>query len=196
MKLQITVDDQVTPSLHRLQAGLISPRDLNELMATAVAEEIRVHMLDMGDYRHATASRLGAKPTGHFQKIAAAVESHANDSEAYITVPSWSGLSRAFRDVTIEPTSGKKWLTIPATAAAYGRRAGDFSDLKFVPLGKDLAALMTRAKSDAKMTPVFWLKKRIFQKQDRSLLPSDELLGNVVEDAAIVWMRVMIDNGK
>lgn len=176
MQMDINVGDGVTPVLSRL-AGLADAEQIHSYIAPQVEELTRLYLNAIAPGRHSTAERLGADPTGHLGRAASAVESGHDDEAAYITIPRIYGLGRAFQDYVITPKNGKKWLTIPATASAYGKRAGEFSDLKFVPFTDDLAALMARSKSDGKYIVVFWLKKEVTIEQDRTLLPDDQAFG-------------------
>lgn len=189
---QISINDRVSPLLNRVRKEVNDSRRLNRILSGEVAAEVRNYLEDLSTFRHATANRLGARPTGHLGKAAKAVESGFSETEAFITVPAWTGLSRAFRDVEITPLNGKKWLTIPANKRSYGRSAGDFDNLKFIPLGNDLAMLAGEAQSTREVVPMYWLKRSVRQKQDRTLLPSEEELQDAVELAAGEWLKIII----
>ncbi|RYD38766.1 MAG: hypothetical protein EOP87_00940 [Verrucomicrobiaceae bacterium] len=91
-----------------------------------------------------------------------------------------SGLGRAFRDVTIRPGAGKKFLTIPACAETYGRRVGEFppDEFKFAILyaHRPFPVLLWRFSGGKHKRGdlAYWLRRSVVQKQDRTLLPSDE----------------------
>lgn len=184
--IKIAVSDEATPYLKELERRLGSREDLHRVMATEAKPIFQDHIID--NATHKWARELGGKPTGHREATARAITTESSSRQAVIMIPAASGMGRAFHDVTIVPGSGKKWITLPNTAAAYGRRASEFSDLQFVPLGDDLAALMARAKSNGQRIVVFWLKKKIEQKQDRNLLPSDEILTEKLELAVLEWL--------
>ena len=142
--------------------------------------------------RHRTAERLGATPGGHHQKAAAAVEAASDDGQAVIRIPRRTGLGRAFGDVVLRPGSGRTYLTIPAHAKTYGRSVRDFPEdsFRFVPLGR-FRALVWAAGPD-KGEVAYWLKREVTQKQDRTLLPSDEGYAGVARRAAIEYLTSLL----
>jgi len=80
-----------------------------------------------------------------------------------------------------------KYLTIPATAAAFGRRAREIAGLFLVKFKSGVKAL---AKRDGKGLKVFyWLKESVTLPQDRELLPSDEQLLNAAEKGARDYIK-------
>lgn len=156
--------------VQRLRTGLASRQQLHARLAVKGAEFT-------GDYlrglkRHKTATALGAAPTQHYARAARGIESASNESAAIIRIPRSSGLARAFGDMTIRPGSGKKFLTIPADKRTYGKRAGEFAPgvLAFTIVGGRFPALMFREG----WTVAYWLRRSVNQKQDRTLLPSDQ----------------------
>ena len=82
------------------------------------------------------------------------------------------GISRAYHDVTIRPIRARA-LTIPIHQSAYGKKAADFNDL-FKPKGKNILARNV----NGQLVAMFALAKSAFQKQDSSLMPTDENLAN------------------
>jgi hypothetical protein len=128
--------------------------------------------------RHATALRLGGVPTVELARAAHKVASYADATSARVQFGS-PLLARAFRDITIKPGAGKKYLTIPVSGAAYGLRMATFQrrygKLRF--LGKPGGAAMVAAlfeKGRKIGTAHYLLVKEVHQAQDRSLLPPDE----------------------
>ena len=82
------------------------------------------------------------------------------------------GISRAYHDVTIRPIRARA-LTIPIHQSAYGKKAADFNDL-FKPKGKNILARNV----NGNLVAMFALAKSAFQKQDSSLMPTDENLAS------------------
>jgi hypothetical protein len=157
--------------VQRLRGGLADRRNLHARMAVNAAEETRKHV--RSDPSHASAARLGAKPTQFRAKSAKTIESDSNAEAAIIRIPRSTGLARAFGDILIRPGSGKKLLTIPADKRTYGKRVGDFPEGTFA-----------FAFSVEKRTPLlvfadgsgvaYFMKPTVLQKQDRGLLPTDK----------------------
>lgn len=209
--LQIQVGGTAGQMLAKIDAGLIAREELHQDIATREESVVREYLQSLAQTRHKTADRLGAMPTGHLERAAESVSSDSDASGATVTVTS-PGITRAFRDITITPGAGKKYLTIPATAEAYGKRAGAFSDLRLQFFGKGLmglvkaeqSAIATRARSgfdtqrNSRRAPLldagrgdvyYWLKKSVKQKQDRTLLPSDATLQAAAEEGTLDWLR-------
>lgn len=92
----------------------------------------------------------------------------ASEASGYVDV-NVAGATRAYHDVTIRPVFAKS-LTIPIHAESYGKRASDFPGI-FKPKGKNVLA---KKESTGGLTFLFALAKKAFQKQDKTLLPTDE----------------------
>ena len=82
------------------------------------------------------------------------------------------GINRAYHDVTIRPIRARA-LTIPIHQSAYGKKAADFNDL-FKPKGKNILARNV----NGNLVAMFALAKSAFQKQDSSLMPTDDNLAS------------------
>jgi|SRR5581483_8260944 len=169
--------EEVDAQLGRFMAGLTNREPMNELVRDRARELTRNHLVAIAETRHATAERLGAQPTGHWAQAAEKTTSEADEEGATISIEQ-PGIGRAAHDVTIVPGGGKKYLTIPAIAAAYGKRAVTVPDLTVLIRWKDgerraVALIQAEGKPGAG-TVWYWLVKSVFQPQDRSLLPSDE----------------------
>jgi hypothetical protein len=174
-------------------AGLKDRRFLHQAMGDRVAALTSAHF-----YTRSTthANPFGA-PSSRFwakagDKVTAQSSLRADDQAAVLTIQH-PGVRRAFEDVAITPSAGKQWLTIPLIAAAYNRRAYRVKGL-FRPLKKGASAIGYRMKGNRRVpvfdaadrmhvlaqraggTLVHWyaLVRSVLQKQDRSILPSDE----------------------
>lgn len=84
-----------------------------------------------------------------------------------------AGASRAFHDVTIVPKNAN-WLTIPLNEESRGKTAAQIIGL-FRPKGKNVLSV----KKGGELVHMFALSKRAFQKQDPSLLPTEDQLGEM-----------------
>ena len=80
------------------------------------------------------------------------------------------GAGRAYHDVIIRPVRAKM-LTIPMHSDAFHHSARDFNDL-FKPKGKNILARNV----NGNLVAMFALAKSAFQKQDSSLMPTDDTL--------------------
>lgn len=210
MKVELTIGGNAQRMLQQLREEVINREEIHQDIATREENLVRDYLSSLAQTRHATADALGATPTGHLERAAESVTSRSDADGATVSITS-PGISRAFDDITITPGAGKKYLTIPATAEAYGKRAGAFNDLRLAFFKNGLLALVKTdqsrlsdrkssgygieskaAKADsAKQRPpvYFWLKKSVFQKQDRTLLPSDALLQTAAEEGVRDWLK-------
>jgi hypothetical protein len=146
--------------------------------------------------RHNSAARLGARPSGHHARAAASVEAQSNDDQALIAIPRRTGLGRAFGDVILTPGSGRKFLTIPAHQKTYGKSVRDFPEgtFKFAVIQSwRVFRAMIFASGSHKGEVGYWLKTSVTQKQDRTLLPSDEGYAGVAHKAAVEYLTSLID---
>ena len=112
---------------------------------------------------HRTATALKASPTNFYEAAAGSVQTDVSAQMAsLIFVNGAPFIARAFAASIIRPGDGGQWLTIPAIAEAYGKRAREFGDkLVFQPRGKNLGILTWRTvksygvlKSQARKGPV------------------------------------------
>lgn len=195
MRIELNFEGEFAADFRALARALGETRDLNRVIATVAAEVTQSYLLALNAGRHPTAERLGARPTQHYAKAARALEHGYDEKAAYLELPAWTGLGRAFGPVEITPKNGKEFLTIPAHRLAYGRSAREFDNLSFVSFGK-VAALVAEAESTAKPVIMYWLVRGVTIPEDRTVLPSDELYEAAIEDGASEWLEIVIsENG-
>jgi hypothetical protein len=180
ISLKIEIESaRVEALLQRFIGGLRERTPMNEQVGLRGAELTRNHLSAIAQTRHRTAQALGAAPTGFWAQGAEKTSSTADEEGATISI-NQPGIGRVAHDVTIAPGGGKKYLTIPAIADAYGKLARTFPDLTPMIRWKDgeRRAVALGKKSgtgkEATFTVFYWLVKNVFQPQDRTLLPSDE----------------------
>ena len=168
---QVTISYKPSPKLAAFVRALgpAGRRPLNEGAALELWAAVREHLRREAQWRHGSAQKLGAHPTGHLEKAAQSTAPHADEQSASVTVAS-PGISRAFHPLQIAPVRAQS-LTIPVHWLGYGQRASEVSAAYrlFRPKGKDY--LM----ADVEGTPtvIYLLRKQVTVPQDRSLLPSD-----------------------
>ena len=154
----------------------------HQVMAAGVERLTQAHLQAVPSVKN-TAANLGASPTGFLKKAAGTVQGKG-DSNGVLLSMQRAGLSRAFHDYDLVPRSGQL-LTIPVDAEAYGRRAREFSGLKWrrfteadVAAGKsDKAGLVLgrpAPEPGGLFHALFRGARKVHQDQDRTLLPSDE----------------------
>ena len=214
MNVELVIGGNAQAMLSRIEAGMINRVELHQDIATREENLVRDYLTSLAQTRHATADALGATPTGHLERAAESVTSSSDGDGATVSVSS-PGITRAFKEITIVPTNGKKFLTIPAHPDAYGKRAGAFNDLRVAFFKDGVMALVkadqsrladrkasgygieskaakgVKAPLKAAQRPAiyFWLVKSVIQRQDRTLLPSDELLQSAAEEGVRDWLK-------
>jgi len=183
--------------------GPQSRQRLNYAMITEV-QHLTVEHLRAYSAGDSTAARLGAAPSNYWaqgaEKVAAPSSIGADTDHGTLTI-NHPGIGRAFHDLTIRAVKAQA-LTIPLVAAAYNRRAPEIRGLTivrahgkaylFLPdagsaenykkrhytgrTGKDGRDEYTEYHEPGARSGIFMylLVRSVTQRQDRSLLPSDE----------------------
>lgn len=168
--------------------GVLRPESRAELYSVAgraVMNQVQRHIRSYMRSKHTTAHMLGARPTGHFEKGTAAITTTADSTGAEVRIPI-PGLSRAWGDVTIRPGPGKRALTLPRAALAYGRTVAEVRALGwkvFRPKGTNWL-MGTQGDDKATLTLLYTLVGGVVQRRDPSLLPTQG------EIAATGWQAV------
>lgn len=159
---------------------------LFSVAANAVAILVRSHLSRLGSWKHESANRLHAQPTGFLQKAARGTVFTSSENSGEVIIP--APLGRAFHDVEIRPKTAAS-LTIPASTEAYGKRASVLAALGwkiFRPKGERFLMGSINGE-DPKI--LYWLKESVRQRQDRELLPSDEDIHRVAAGAMMAEIR-------
>ena len=171
---------------------------LNAVGAKALEVKVRGHVARISASRHGSAGRLGATPTGHYRKGMRGIAGHATAQGGEVVVPI-AGISRAYHDITLTtPTKeGKKYLTIPKHAAAYGHTVPELKSRgwKIFRPGKKRCLLGYRNKGD-KPVMLFALAEAVRQRQDPSLLPSREQCASIVSQAMTADINRRLANAR
>ena len=185
MTLEITIPSGLSKWLDLVKAD--ERRNIFSAAANAVRILVRDHLSAQSARRHFTAANLGAMPTGILEKAAAKTTFHADQDHGEVVIPT-PAVARAFGDVTIAAQRAGS-LTLPISRFAYAHRVGELEAIGwsvFRPKGHDI--LMGNLK-DEDPVPLYILKKRVTQRQDRSLLPSDADIGTAAARAMITEIR-------
>jgi hypothetical protein len=179
MILSINLNDQASPQVAAFASRLRSRRPLHQAIGTRVKALTRDYVIREAGLRHDTAEQLGARPSNFVSAAAESVErgTPLADNEGVSIALPHPYFARAFGDVTIAPKSGL-YLTIPMIAQAYNQRAYRVQGLFFLKskkTGKAFLAESIRAPGvKAKLKLWYSLVPSVFQRQDRSRLPTDE----------------------
>jgi len=176
----LEVQDKLGPVLSRIAAGLEGSDRVR--VSTAMGAEVRSlivrHLTALGASRHTTANRLGAAPTGFIAQFAENFDQTSTvavDEDGVSLTMRHPVISRALHDITIVPTGGRQFLTIPLNALAYGRRVGEFEKFRLVKQGGARTGGAPEKPHDNSL-PAWLLVRSVTQKQDPTLLPTfDEI---------------------
>ena len=165
-----------------------SRAEVNSVAGRAVMNHVQRHIRSYMRTKHTSAHMLGARPTGHYEKGAAAITMTADQSGAEVRIPI-PGLKRAWEDVVIRPGPGKRALTLPRAAVAYGRTVAEVRALGwtvFRPKGTNW--LMGSHEGDKSATLLYTLVGGVVQRRDPSLLPSQ---GEIAETGwNAIWKHI------
>lgn len=195
----ITIDvrgiAEATGQLQSIRNGIANRRPLHATLAVE-AQKFTADYVSRSN-RHASAQRLGATPSGFRERAAKRIESASDSTAAIVRIPRNTGLGRAFGDVTLRPGSGRTYLTIPACAETYGKSMRDFphGTFAYAFLLKSRSPVMLWAEAGGrhdKGDVAYWLRRQIFQPQDRTLLPSDAGYTTLASEAAKTYIASLI----
>lgn len=176
MNLRINIQEGLTPRVAMLMRALTGARRIEMMRAAGaeVQELTRQHIGALKRKGGSLASQKGAPASGFYKTAAQEVSGpealSASSDEAVLTITS-RGVARAFRDVEVRPQTAQA-LAIPIHAAAFGHRARELWDRLglFIPKGgRSICGMIGGV-----VTPLYVLARRVVQRQDRALLPSDE----------------------
>lgn len=190
----ITVDisDLAGPAVGRMRQAMDQSR-IAAPIGAAVKKLFQMHLLGN------PSNRQGWPSTG-FWAGAARSTSYAVVRDGALVSVAKQGVRQRYVGGEIHPVKAS-YLTLPARAEAYGKRAGEFDNLvvawrreggKSVPWAlveapsQSVAFGRRRKDNSRKVTEgsevggavYFWLVKSVTQKGDRSVLPSDEEITN------------------
>lgn len=200
--VEVTGDALATVQRARL---ILSPARINPVIGRAATNTFIAHL------RGVDASRpnaLGGRRTHYFNGAARSTSFALKGDDQVIVSINQVGIRQRYFGGRITPKTAK-FLTIPATPEAYGKRAREFADLKFaiVPgkgpalvlfsarktetiktkqLGRfkneDKTTVSTRV-TGGDMKVMFWLRKSVTQKPDPTIIPYPEVVGAAVAKA-------------
>ena len=164
---------------------------------------VKRHVARLSSTRHACATRLGARPTGHWD--ASLVELTGAAGGAATVRVAIRGAARAWRDMVLRPRESQ-YLAIPVHALAYGVRPKELRERMdtFIPKKADRPAgtsavifgRIHTAKGRGKnrrtveeVVPLYILKKTVRQSRDPSLMPTDDELKAAAARAVAADLR-------
>lgn len=200
--VEISANLLAAPMEVQKRALALQGQKLNTQIARGVQQVFMAHFFELDRTR---ANDLGGKRTHFYGDAAKATSSQGTETEAIVTVAQ-QGIRQRLEGGTIRAKPGG-WLTIPARAEAYGRRAREFHDLHFIKLKNGNAMLVageltgatgrmdkkgnlqTRAGSEEGVV-MYWLVPEVYQAPDASVLPKAiDIEAVVVKTVDAAWGR-------
>lgn len=205
---EIEVDDQATPMLLALQYG-VSEAQLKPKIGAAVKLLVQKNFLKLPE------NKMGFPSTGFWADAARSTNYQAVAEGALVSVNK-QGVRQRLLGGEITPVKGK-YLTIPAIAEAYGKRAGEFSNLRIqFGRGRQPVALVERSqepggpsrtgtsqkgrnkgsrKVSAPPQPgrvYYWLVKSVSQRGNPDVMPTgEEIEATAIEAVAAAANRAV-----
>lgn len=194
------------PAVVRAIGRAVRPESIKPVIGGAVAKKFRTHLLAVN---RAKPNALGGTRTNFYASAARSTHLDVVADGVMISVNS-VGIRQRIIGGTIRPKT-KKYLTLPAVAEAHGKRASEFDDLVVVfgargqPIAlahalfrrteRQIGSVAIRHRIGTTRTGnrhggiVFWLRKRIDQQGDPSVVPS----GFEIAAAAISAVNAHVD---
>lgn len=186
--INIKVQDGGTPYL-RAVARAADPKTLKPIVGRSATNTIREHLFGMNQSRP---NQLGGPRTQFYAQAARSTQFTDVDGGVVISI-NQVGIAQRYYGGVIRPKNAK-YLTIPASPLAHGKRAREFAGLVVLysiftkqPYALAIGAVAyqdgKRVKNLSKRAGeiVFWLKKSVNQEPDPTVLPYDELIYARVE---------------
>lgn len=196
--MNLQIDVSTNKVISKMMGALSNEgrKDLNGAGAEALAHFVQTHIRRYVFQKHLTAHRLGAAPTGHYEKGANDIHTEVTPDAASVVIPI-PGIRRAFGDVHITAQRAGA-LTIPMDALAYGRRVSEVKALGwkiFRVKTKNKATLLMG--TDGEVTkPLYILKKAVTQRRDPSLLPTEDEMRRTVGKAMLARIKQIVEKAK
>ncbi len=182
LQLTINVSGLSSAQMAAAAAAMGDGAKLNDRVAVDAEKFVKKRGRITAATEHKTAESLGARPTGHLLNAYEAIQHVSDATSATLLVPRASRLRAAFGKYVCTPKPPRKFLTIPTAAAAYGHRAREFSDLKFIrsKLGR---LFLVRKDAQGNIEPMYLLVQRAEIPEDPALIPFEDLFANARDSA-------------
>ena len=206
--IKIDVKDMAGPAVNRVRAFLASD-SARKLSGFEGQRTVREHLQGLDETR---ANKLGGRRTNYYGSARRATEYRLEGEDVIVSIAQVgmrlhyyggtveAGVNSSF--ITGQPT---KYITIPATAEAYGHTASDFENLvlvwgknrKPVALAVGVEAQNTRRgptlTKSTHLVPgkiMYWLKESVTLPADPTVLPTEQVIGqNVVNRLSKAILR-------
>lgn len=198
----IGVEGDARPQFARVIDNLRRP-DLRKVMGRAIATKLRTHFSERDKTKP---NKFGGKRTHFWGQVRRSIQQPELIGGDGIKIAiNHVGAAQRFFGGDIEPVN-RDWLTIPARAEAYGKRAREFDDLHFVFFRTGLAALVqneqTKLGGGKKKKNetlgggiLFWLVKHVHQDPDPTVLPREDELRDAAFESGDKYLTALAQRG-
>lgn len=200
----LRVEGAAAAPVRKFFGGLLADGAVEKIAGAAGVQVMRDHFTDRERTDpHRSASSLGAQPSGLFAQFAGATHFELGPRVVDLVV-SHVAIQQRVHGGTIRPTGGRQFLTEPAIAATYGKRASDFAGRLVFTWVTDLATQRTgralvaeealtkeagrarkdgtrRTKEVAPSGVYFWLIRSATQTGDPSIIASGDKIADGVK---------------
>lgn len=203
LKTDIEIKDAVTPVLRALH-GSLAPGQRRPLMArlgkvVEVALKEHFRKRNLSSQSDSKRAKKGFPQSGVWNRIRRSTAlSRVSENEAVISIGEPAFRSKLF-GADIRPGPGKKSLTIPLIAAAYGKSARGNPVPGLFPLrlkGRAFLGTTEMPGSEGELTLVYLLVRAVRVPKDaRALPPAREITGKLEETAAKHVLKALASKG-
>ncbi len=198
---EILTKDLATPELNRLDQ-LIKSGAASRVAGRAAVQAIKSHLFAFNDSHP---NKLGGPRTNFYGQMARSTNASSENVNKVLISIAHVGARQRYEGGTIRPVNGGVYLTIAATAEAYGRRAREMSNLKFgfaqdsngwmrpalieqvgnVIRGRNKCKRVGKAKGAATLSGkvMFWLIREAHQVGDTTILPQPIELAQIAAES-------------
>jgi len=194
ISLNIDVSDSGSRVVQRILALLTNRTEMNEAISKKAQALTREHLRSISLTHR---NKLGAPSSGHWGKAVDKTTAQFDATSATVTI-AHEGIGRSMHDVDIYPGAGKKAITIPLIAQAYNLRAAAIWESEGLVIagsknakGKSVAVAGKRLEGGG-FQAWYLLVPHVHQKQDRTLLPSDEEYTQNAKEAALSYVGLIL----
>ena len=201
MNLTVDIKETGQDELERLGLALLHAK-ANPVLGRAAVNTFRDHFFELNRQR---ANQLGGRRTNFYAQ--AARSTHFETSGDAITIATNQvGIRLRRYGGTVRPKNSN-WLTIPIRSEAYGKRAREFNDLRFVFANPQTAYLVKAERTEVSFRKskrgktkvvrgkeiggeaLYVLKKSVTQRPDASVFPTEAKLNRSLVEAANEYLR-------
>lgn len=203
MTINFQVEGNPGEAVERVRAFLVSD-SMRNIAGYEGQRTVREHLQGLDQTR---ANRMGGRRTHYYGSARRATEYVIEGEDIIISIGQvgmklhfYGGTVTAGKNISSATGQPTKYLTIPASPAAYGHSARDFPNLIVVwghggkPVGLAVAEEANRAGGSHRgpklvkrgaLVPgqmMFWLKESVTMQPDPTVLPTSETLGENIAD--------------